>query len=69
MMGSTCTTPPISLYLKAINFKSCNLGSTCTPLSSDLGKSKLFNLLYGLLSRMGNTCTAPYIPLYFKSIS
>ena len=41
MMGSTCTTPHISLYLKAINFKSWNLGSTCTPLSSDLGQVKI----------------------------
>ena len=41
MMGSTCTTPHISLYFKAINFKSWNLGGTCTPLSSDLGSVKI----------------------------
>ena len=39
-MGSTCTTPHIFLYLKTIsNF--WNLGSTCTPLNSDLGLVKL----------------------------
>ena len=39
-MGSTCTTPHIFLYLKTIsNF--WNLGSTCTPLNSDLGLVEL----------------------------
>ena len=41
MMGSTCTTPHISLYFKGINFKGWNLGGTCTPLSSDLGSVKI----------------------------
>ena len=41
MMGSTCTTPHSSLYFKAINFKSWNLGGTCTPLTSDLGSVKI----------------------------
>ena len=39
-MGSTCTTPHISLYLETIS-KFLNLGSTCTPLNSDLGLVKL----------------------------
>ena len=39
-MGSTCTTLHISLYLKTIS-KFWNLGSTCTPLNSDLGLVKL----------------------------
>ena len=39
-MSSTCTSPHIFLYLKTIsNF--WNLGSTCTPLNSDLGLVKL----------------------------
>ena len=57
MMGSTCTTPHISLYFKAINFKSWNLGGTCTPLSSDLGSYLICFM----------DCW--HMSLYFKSIS
>ena len=51
MMGSTCATPHISLYFKAINFKSCNLMCT-TPHISLYFKAINFKSW-----NLGGTCT------------
>ena len=48
-MGNTCTTAHSFLYLKTISIF-WNLGSTCTPLNSDLGfiKHKVIIILFNL---------------------
>ena len=60
----TCSTPHISLYLKTISkFGSWVVHVLLWVLI--LGKSKLFNLLHGLLTRMGSTCTTTHISSFF----
>ena len=59
--------PLIFPYISSL-FHNLNLSSTCTPLNSDLGQSKLFYLIYGMIDRVGSTCTASRSLFVFKAI-